>query len=153
MENGTEETAGFQPTEYEPPILTRGKQLLPCTLTTEERLQAAERMALLIGQRDNVAADLREFSAQQRDRLKHIDGEIAQVAARLRSGSEDRIIAVVLVANTLAGTADTLRTDTGEMIASRPLTDQDRQQAFNFRDPAPEPDPEAEAPAESGARA
>jgi hypothetical protein len=149
MENGIDDGPTLAEITPDPPVLSRGKQLLPCALTIEERLAAAEKMALLVEQRDGLASDLREYAADMRDRIKRVEGEIAQVALRVRTGSEDRLVDTVTVAHMLDDARITYRADTNEQIASRPLSDRDRQQAFNFRDPSPEPAPVegAESPA------
>jgi hypothetical protein len=142
MENG-----GTGPTG-DAPVLDMGKRLLPVALTQAERADAGQKLALLIHQRRDLVADLKAQAADGKDALKLLDQRIDAAAEGVEQGTESRLVSVALVANYAAGTADWLRTDTAAVVESRPLSDLERQQGFNFRDQAPDPDaPDAGAPA------
>jgi hypothetical protein len=131
----------------EAPVLAVGTRLLDCALTVPERAEAGQKLGLLIEQRTDCVADAASAATARKDEIKQLDKQIETAAAQVARGIETRLVQTVTVANYEAGTADTLRGDTREIIASRPLSDVERQQGFNFRDPAPEPEPEAPAPA------
>lgn len=72
-------------------------------------------------------AELREKRQLVLGRKKAADARIVELAQALRSGKEDREVECEWRRDTTEGCMDLIRTDTWEIIQSRPFTDQEKQ--------------------------
>lgn len=94
----------------EPEVLTRGRELAAahaarCALDDERR---------------EVAADFRQ-------RLDAADEELARLASAVRTGAEEREVEVRDVHDYRRGVIETLRADTGDIVATRAMRTDERQ--------------------------
>lgn len=104
------------------------KDVLPVKLTAEERMQCADALA-------NALQGIADAKAKKRRIVKDLDREIAEVeqeAIELRdavaTGREYREVIVHRVYDYEKATVTEHRTDTGEVLRSRAMTDEERQQ-------------------------
>lgn len=103
------------------------KDVLPVKLTDEERMQCADALA-------NALQGIADAKAKKRRIVKDLDKEIAEVeqeSIELRdavaTGREYREVIVHRVYDYEKATVTETRTDTGEVIRSRGMTDEERQ--------------------------
>lgn len=103
------------------------KDVLPVKLTDEERMQCADALA-------NALQGITDAKQKKKRIVKDLDSEIAQAeqeAVDLRdavaTGREYREVIVHRVFDYEKATVTEHRTDTGEVLRSRAMTDEERQ--------------------------
>jgi hypothetical protein len=104
------------------------KDTLPVKLTNEERMQCADALA-------NAIQSAADAKAKKRSIVKNLDREIAEIeqeGVELRdavaTGREYREVIVHRVFDFEKAIVTETRTDTGEVLRSRAMTDDERQQ-------------------------
>lgn len=103
------------------------KEVLPVKLTDEERLERANDLANAV---QNVEDAKRHKKIVNRDATAKVDeaeAARADLSDVVASGREYREVIVHRVLNYEEGTVIEVRTDTGETIKSRNMTDEERQ--------------------------
>lgn len=100
---------------------------LPCTLTEKERLQFADEMA-------NAAQEVESIELTRKSQMDQINSELKQAKARAQlltgivaSKTEYRDVAVEVKLDYDKGKVIKTRTDTGELISERFMTDEEKQ--------------------------
>ena len=106
------------------------KDVLPVKLTDEERMQRADALA-------NALQSINDAKMKKKRIVKDLDKEIAEVeqeAVELRdavaTGREYREVIVHRVMDWEKATVTEHRTDTGEVLRSRGMTDEERQSSL-----------------------
>lgn len=90
-------------------------------LTDEERITLGSALANLEADVENEEADQAAKKRAMRERLSGLKGERARVADIIRRGAEVRTISVIDVADYEDRVVRTMREDTCEVVATRPL--------------------------------
>lgn len=103
------------------------KDILPVKLTDEERMQRADALA-------NALSSINDAKVKKKRIVKDLDkeiGEVEQESVELRdavaTGREYREVIVHRVYDWEKATVTEHRTDTGEVLRSRGMTDEERQ--------------------------
>lgn len=91
------------------------------TLTDDERITLGSALANLEADVENEEADQAAKKRAMRERLSGLKGERARVADIIRRGAEVRTISVIDVADYEDRVVRTMREDTCEVVATRPL--------------------------------
>lgn len=110
-----------------PTILDTLTLELPVPLTLEERASFGDQLATLHGLEEDELAEQAQEKAAMKERLLSIANRRHKLAGLLRRGSENRPVKVEVVADYEAGVARGIRVDTGEVLTTRALRDEERQ--------------------------
>ena len=109
-------------------LVSKGMHKLPCELTVEERLQRGKALA---GVLSSIALEESRQEMVRKDmksQIASLESQRDQVASVVSSGSEIRDVEVEDRANFSTFTFERVRLDTNEVIFSRPLTPEERQE-------------------------
>jgi predicted glutamine amidotransferase len=102
---------------------TGKRQRLLVTMTAEEKAVKADQLAEAFEQIDGVKEAKKDAAAKFKDKEERLTNTARELAECVRSGQEYRMVDVFEVANPEARTWDTVRTDTSEVVSTRPMTD------------------------------
>lgn len=111
------------------------RQELQVKLTAAEVADRAQRAAHLIADHDAQESTFKEQAAANKLVLKRIGSEMRKVSEEVRSGSTYREVACERVYNWTDGSVKDIRTDTGETIKERGMTEAERQKSLPFPPP------------------
>lgn len=111
------------------------RQELQVKLTAGEVAERAQRAAHLIADHDAQEAMFKEQAAENKLVLKRIGSEVRKVSEEVRSGSTYLEVACERVYNWTDGSVKDIRTDTGETIKERGMTEAERQKSLPFPPP------------------
>lgn len=103
------------------------KETLPCKLTDDERLARADDLANAVQVVEQVRQEKKSLVRQVDARLNAAESKREELADVVASGREYREVIVHQVFDYDKGVVTETRIDTGEVIASRDLTDEERQ--------------------------
>lgn len=109
------------------PILTRAIRLLPVKLTDDEVRKKGLELAGVCDDIGTETARADSVKQELKARMGGLESKRAQLATLLRRGDELREVEVLTRAHYASGTASEVRTDTGEVLLARPLTEKERQ--------------------------
>jgi hypothetical protein len=101
------------------------RRQLPCKLTTEESARYGQMLSSKVRERELTDETRKSVAAEYGAKIKMITAEISRVAAALEKNEELRPIDCYKVFH--AGTMQTIRVDTNEVVEVRPATDAERQ--------------------------
>lgn len=103
---------------------------LPVKLTQDELLQKSAELAGTV--QDCATEEIRQadIKAQLKARLAELEARRTQLVIVVTRKEEERDVRCEVLADYAALTATIVRTDTGEAVSSRPLTDAERQDAL-----------------------
>ena len=108
-------------------ILATRTQQLPVQLSEPEIREAGKRLAQLEGELARHGQKEKEIREQLRGERSTMEGKLSALAAIIRQGYEHRPIPVRVEADYREGKVYEIREDTGEVVADRPVNEQDRQ--------------------------
>lgn len=111
---------------------------LRCVLSREELADRSRDLAAAVGAIAEEEDRQQTVKADLKARLTELEAKVNRLAASIRSGVEYRDVAVELIAEYPRGMAVEYRTDTGDAIHTRPLTDDERQVPLNLEAPVGE---------------
>jgi len=116
----------------EAPVRDTILKTLPVVLTNEELVDLGQELA----EREE---HLRESQQEKKDTAKAIDGqiksheaEILRLSRIIRARQENRDVGCEIRKDYKDGLVETVRTDTGEIVASREMTVEERQVAMEL---------------------
>lgn len=115
---------------------------LPCPLTDDEWNERSEHCARLIAERDMRAEAAKNQAKQAKEELAEMDSEIRELSREIRDRRTWRDVQVRNEPDYADGVMTTVRCDTGEVIRTRPLTLDEKQQKLPTMDVISEPDPD-----------
>jgi hypothetical protein len=101
---------------------------LPCPLTDDEKIARSLMLAEALDRRNQLDLERKDTMAEFKDREAKLDSEIGRLGTIVRGGKELRQVECEDQHNYKNGTADRVRLDTGEVVQTRPLTEEERQQ-------------------------
>ncbi|OLS13267.1 MAG: hypothetical protein RBG13Loki_3111 [Promethearchaeota archaeon CR_4] len=104
------------------------KEYLKCILTTEEKRQVADKLAIAVMGKDEAEAELKSVQTQIKSKIAAIDAELIASAEKLRSGFEMRNVECRETRDFDLDNFSVVRLDTGELIVDRSLTMEEKQQ-------------------------
>jgi len=100
---------------------------LGCKLTNEEVTARAKEVANLIGDRDRKEAERKAEDGKAKAEIKRHDAEICDLACQVRERTEWRNVDCEWERNETLQAAELIRSDTGEIIFSRPFNESEKQ--------------------------
>ena len=112
------------------------KEVLPVQLTDQERLDFANELAKANQAVEHAIDEKKYLNSQAGSRVKQAEAHRDEITNIVSSGKEWREVIVHRVFDYEKGILTETRIDTGEVIASRPLTDVEKQ--GNLLDELPE---------------
>jgi len=115
-----------KPTTVSATLRTYSKDL-PCVLSDDEWHARASDLAACIDDIANEEGRQANLKSQMKAALAELDARKHRLASVVRAGVEYREVTVELRAEWAAGVAVEVRTDTGESMSTRALTDSERQ--------------------------
>ncbi len=99
-----------------------------CDLTPEEFLQRSERLAATISAIKEKKSELQILAAPIKERIKELQATVAELAETVHARAEERDVVVWREIDTDAGVERTVREDTGEVVHSRALQQNEMQE-------------------------
>lgn len=121
---------------HELPTLQESTELLAVELTVDEWTERATAAALLAHEADQLETALKEHTRDAKAEIRLVRDEAAKAFQAVRERAEPRPVLVRVVADLVRGEAVEIRTDTGEAIGRRALTEGEaaaaRQSALSF---------------------
>lgn len=103
-------------------------QKLPCALSVDERASKSEELAREIRRRAELELQKATEVRRLADLIKRAGQRILDLGEEVRTGVEVRDVPVAQEKR--AGRLEVVRTDTGEVVSSRPLTAEERQMSL-----------------------
>lgn len=104
---------------------------LPCQMTGKEQLLKSAALAKAIGELSDLEAEKKEFADDWKDRKNKVDGAIKILAGEVRTGKEVRPIECFESPVYSDMMVELIRSDTGEIVSSRPMHPSERQLALD----------------------
>lgn len=108
-------------------VLERKTEELAVNLSQEEVSERACRLAEIEGELEQHDEEARKVRTELKKKRTELEVERRRLALAVRTRSEMRLVDVTISAIWSQGVAEIARNDTGEVIGTRPLTDEDRQ--------------------------
>lgn len=103
------------------------KRVLPVKLTEEERLQRADGLANALQQVQDRKVEKRRVTKEADKQIAEAEQEAVELRDAVATGREYQEVIVHKVFDYEQATVTEVRTDTGETIKSRGMTDEERQ--------------------------
>lgn len=101
-----------------------------CKLTEEEANERARSAATILGRRDEIEQKLKAEQATGKANVKTLEQELRQLSTAAREKQELRDVECVWQRDDASWQMNLVRTDTYEIIESRPQTTEERQLAL-----------------------
>jgi hypothetical protein len=118
-------------------VLWRGKRHLPFQITPEELTLQGRVIGEKMEQRRQLDEERLEAMADFKARRESLDKAIADIGRTLQTGTELREVDCETLIDDTNTRAETVRTDTGEVVDFRPLTPEERQREMFRRNSPP----------------
>lgn len=103
-------------------------QKLPCALSVDERASKSDELAREIRRRTELEMQKATETRRLGDLIKRAAQRILDLGEEVRTGVEVRDVPVTHEKR--AGRLEVVRTDTGEVVSTRPLTAEERQMSL-----------------------
>jgi hypothetical protein len=116
--------------------LKRVTRNLPCKLSDTELLQKADELSVVVQEISAEEDRQVDVKAQMKARLTELDARKTRLAITIGRKEEYRDTDVALMGDIQAGTVSAIRADTGEVIETRPMTEDEKQRALPLEAPA-----------------
>jgi hypothetical protein len=111
------------------------RQNLPVILKREEIEERAQRAAHLVADHDFKAAQFKDEAATNKRTLGHLETQIRELSGEVRSGKTYLDVQCERVFNWTTGMVQDRRTDTGEVLTERVMSEAEKQKALPFDKP------------------
>jgi hypothetical protein len=103
------------------------EQKLPVRLTHDELIERGNALALERQRYNELEMAAKNAAKKAKDDLAEIDAEIDRLAGIVRAKAEPRPVRCKTARDFERGVVETMRLDTGEIVDSRVMTEQERQ--------------------------
>lgn len=114
---------------------------LLCTLTPAELQATGAKLAEACEDITNETAAQTDIKAQLKSKLAGLEARRNELASIVRRKADYKDVAVNVFHDYTRAIVDEIRTDTGEVLVSRAMTDAERQAKLFTEDPDSEPQP------------
>ena len=111
------------------PLTWKETRFLKVPLTSDEIQARGEQLAKLLDEAQLLALAHRSERHAMREDAGHLAGQIARLAAIVRERVEERSVEIELRLNLTLGLVEEVRTDSGEIVKSRAVTEEDKLRA------------------------
>jgi hypothetical protein len=108
-------------------VLSEGHEDLRCPITDGEHRQKGVLLGQLLEERRQIEQRHKEERAAQKEEMATHDVKLHVCQEEVRTQSEVRSVDVEVVADFSRGVVETIRLDSGKVIRSRPMSDNERQ--------------------------
>lgn len=108
----------------------RYKKKVPCSLDGDERAVKSDRIVEALGETKVEKGLMKEATSGHRKIINELVKEVENLREQLAAGTEMREVYVAERKNYREDLVEVYRLDTMEMVESRPLTKEERQDAF-----------------------
>ncbi len=121
-----------------PPVkIERFSQNLAVALKPAEIAERADRAAHLLADRDHLEAQFDEERKLQKNRVSSLETEMRRLSQEVREKLTYRDVECERRFDYASATVRDVRTDTGEALMERPMSEQEKQRQFDFDDKKP----------------
>lgn len=103
---------------------------LEVDLTDEEVKQKGDILAARIAEHADVDQERKARALEYREQLAEIRGDIASLARQVRTRRDERVTACMWERDDARFSMILVRQDTGEIVETRPMRDDERQMVF-----------------------
>lgn len=117
-------------------VLKEVTRSLPCRLTDPELLTKADELSVVVQEVSAEEDRQTDVKAQMKAKLTELDARKTRLAITIGRKEEYRDVRCELQADVQAGTVTVIRTDTGESLETRPMTEDEKQKSLPL-EPAP----------------
>lgn len=108
------------------------KRMLPVDLTEDERLAKGDELSKTVAEYDKVEKEKKEAAATATAKLKRLRHDISDFAITLERGTEEREVDCIERLSPMFDAVEVVRTDTHNVVETRPLDARDRQDELPF---------------------
>lgn len=123
--------------------IEKGKAYLPCILTQKEIYDAGKSLTDALKRRAECENRLDSVKQQIKGEMTSAEGDIAKYQQLVSSEKEHRMVDVEVRFDFKAGTKETVRMDTGELIKTERISEEERQKVMVFMSTPVTPAPAA----------
>lgn len=125
---------------------------LPVALMDDEKILFGETLAKKLDELEEAENHKKQVTSAAKQRVEAIDEEVGRLRGIVRSGKEDREVECRREWDRAKLVVYTIRTDTGEITSTRPMSWDERQQVIGFELPTEEDEapPQATLDLDSG---
>jgi hypothetical protein len=116
---------------------TEGTEFLKITLSVGEKLELGDELVRLYAEKETLEDRFADMKSQMKAEIDEVDTKIATRIGTLRDNGRFDNVPIKVIKNWRLGTFEKVRTDTGEVYGTRPLTGEERQQKL-FKERAAE---------------
>lgn len=102
-------------------------EILPCPLNDDELRERADRAARKQAELESEEEQIALLKKASKERTERLGSEVRSLLREVRTRSEDRDVQVVDRVSDEGDLMETVRTDSGEIVRSRPLTPAEKQ--------------------------
>jgi hypothetical protein len=121
----------------EPLIIKIFSQKLPCPIDPSIVAARGRELAKVCEDREEERIRRREAGAESREQIKFFDKRIKELSANVNQGTEAREVECIHRLDFATQLVETVRTDNGKVLSSRPATSDDLQTKIPGSEPAP----------------
>ena len=112
----------------------KGKIYLPCKLTQKEIYEAGKSLADALKKKTEHEVRLETFKQQVKAEITSAEGEAQKFQGLVSSEIEYRMVDVETRFDFKTGRASVVRMDTGELLKTREITDEERQRLLPLQE-------------------
>ena len=146
--NGKTQTAQDEQDKFPPPKVERYRRSLRVELKPEEIAESADRAAQMIADRDSKDEEQKAQAKHAKAIIEGLEGEIRRLSNEVRTKATYRDVECDRIFDLRTKTLTEKRTDTGEVLFERPLTETECQRELDLPPPGGDLDSDFdEAPA------
>jgi hypothetical protein len=127
--------------------IERFRMNLPVALTREEVEERADRAAQMLKNLDMRGDEFKQQAQANRRELARLEADLREVSAEVRERKSYRDVIIERRFDWMAGTVTEIRTDTGEQLNHRTMTEDEAQKALPLGGDDGDVDEEFDAPA------
>lgn len=98
------------------------KRNLPVNLTQDERHVKALEMAAALSEYDDAESEKKEATRELTAKMKELRARATALREEVSTGKADRLVDCIEEANLIGRIWEVFRTDTGERVETRPMT-------------------------------
>lgn len=118
--------------EFPPDTVKKGKVYLPCKLTQKEIYESGKSLADALKRVDECEVRLEGMKQQIKAEITQAQGEAAKFRSLVATEVEHRMVDVEVRLDWRRGKKETVRMDTGELLRTDDITDEERQRELNL---------------------
>ena len=108
-------------------IINRFTKVLPCKLSDEELGEKAKEIADVYTEIDALEDEKKVRASEYTEKINERSRAMAELIEQVKTRSAPRPVECITRANDRLGEVDEVRTDTGEVIETRPMGEDERQ--------------------------